>query len=316
LKCIKCDREAVYFRVYSGEAYCVKHFIASIEEKVRSTIRKYRMLDIDDRIAVGVSGGKDSLTLLRILAKIERRFPKAKLYAITIDEGIERYREESIKLASREASKLGVQHIVVSFEELYGLTLDDMIAEAKKRSLKLTPCSICGILRRKALNYTAVKVGANKLATAHNLDDEAQTLIVNILHGDLFRLIRTKPVTDYREGFVRRIKPLREIPEKEIALYAYLEGIEFQSEPCPYRGVSIRSEVRLFLNTLEENHPGIKFTVVRMWDTIRSIMERELPRVELKKCRLCGDPSVSDVCSGCSILIALDVKGSRIWMQD
>lgn len=308
MKCIRCDREAVYFRLYSGEAYCARHFISSIEDKVRGTIRKYRMLDIDDRIAVGVSGGKDSITLLRILANIERRFPKAKLYAITIDEGIEGYRRESIELASREASKLGVQHIVVSFKELYGLTLDDMVEEARSRGLKLTPCSICGVLRRKALNHIAVKIGANKLATAHNLDDEAQTFIVNILHGDLFRLVRTKPVTDYREGFVQRIKPLREIPEKEIALYAYLEGIEFQSEPCPYRGVSLRSDVRAFLNILEEKHPGIKFTIVRMWDNIRSTIERELPKIELKTCRVCGDPSISDICSGCSILAALGLK--------
>ncbi|MEM2739315.1 MAG: TIGR00269 family protein [Candidatus Bathyarchaeia archaeon] len=308
MKCIRCDRNAVYLRVYSGEAYCAKHFVSSIEDKVRATIRRYRMLKVDDRIAVGVSGGKDSLTLLRILAKIERSFPKAKLYAITIDEGIEGYRGESIELASREAFRLGVEHIVVSFKELYGSTLDDMVEEAKKKDLKLTPCSICGVLRRKALNYTAVRMDADKLATAHNLDDEAQTFIVNILHGDLFRLIRTKPVTDYREGFIQRIKPLREIPEREIALYAYLEGIGFQSEPCPYRGVSLRSDVRMFLNVLEDKHPGIKFTIVRIWDNIRSTIEGNLPRVELKKCRVCGDPSISDVCSGCSILAALGLK--------
>ncbi|MCS7113708.1 MAG: TIGR00269 family protein [Nitrososphaerota archaeon] len=312
MKCIRCDREAVYFRVYSGEAYCARHFASSIEDKVRATIRRYRMLDIDDRIAVGVSGGKDSLTLLRILVKIERSFPKAKLYAVTIDEGIEGYRRESIELASREASKLGVEHIVVSFRELYGLTLDLMVEEARRRNLKLTPCSICGVLRRKALNYTAVRIGANKLATAHNLDDEAQTFVVNILHGDLFRLIRTKPVTDRREGFVQRIKPLREIPEKEIALYAYLESIEFQSEPCPYRGLSLRNDVRVFLNTLEEKHPGIKFTVVRIWDNIRSTIEKDLPQVELRTCRVCGDPSISDVCSGCSILAALGLKDIEV----
>lgn len=308
MKCIRCGGEAVYRRVYSGEVYCARHFVSSIEDKVRSTIRRYRMLDIDDRIAVGVSGGKDSLTLLRILAKIEKSFPKAKLYAITIDEGIEGYRSGSIELASREASRLGVEHIVVSFEELYGSTLDSMIEEAGRRGLKLTPCSICGVLRRKALNYTASRIGVDKLATAHNLDDEAQTFIVNILHGDLFRLVRTKPVTDYREGFIQRIKPLREIPEKEIALYAYLEGIEFQSEPCPYRGVSLRSDVRIFLNIMEDKHPGIKFTVVRMWDSIRSVIEESLPEVELRRCRLCGDPSISDICSGCSILVSLGLR--------
>lgn len=306
MKCMRCGREAVYLRPYSGEAYCRRHFVSSIESKVVRTIRRYRMLKRDDRIAVAVSGGKDSLTLLRILAKIERRFPEAKLYSLTVDEGIKGYREEALKLAARESESLGVPHRTVSFEELYGLTLDEAVSKAREKKLNLTACSICGVLRRKALNIAAKRIGATKLATAHNLDDEAQTLLVNILHGDLFRLVRTKPVTDRREGFIQRIKPLRMIPEREVALYAYFEGVDFQMEPCPYRGESLRSEAREFLNRLEEAHPGIKFTVVALWDSLRLKLEPTLTHLQLRRCKICGEPSRRELCSACQILSKLE----------
>ncbi|MEM2673838.1 MAG: ATP-binding protein, partial [Candidatus Bathyarchaeia archaeon] len=139
-RCTVCGfREAFYGRIYSGEMLCAKCFIESIEDKVRATIAKHKMLEFNDRIAVAVSGGKDSLSLLHMLVKIERDFPRATLYAITVDEGIKGYRDEAIEIASENCRKLGVEHFTISFKELCGYTLDEIVGRIKRAESKLTP---------------------------------------------------------------------------------------------------------------------------------------------------------------------------------
>ena len=306
--CTACKRrEAVYFRPYSGERLCKKCFIESIEEKTRATISKYEMFEFDDRIAVGVSGGKDSTSLLYVLEKIEREFPKSTLVAVTVDEGIKGYRDEALKIARKNCEKLGVEHHVVSFKKLFGYKLDEIVELMKKREAELSPCAYCGVLRRRALNIAAREVDADKLATAHSLDDEVQSILINILHGDPLRLARAKPVTEeVHEKLVRRVKPFCEIPEREIAFYAYLKNIEFQSFPCPYAPQALRSEIRIILNRLEERHPGMKYTIFRSIERIRPALER-MAEKELKECRICGEPTTGEICKVCELLQELGI---------
>ena len=306
--CTACKRrEAVYFRPYSGERLCKKCFIESIEEKTRATISKYKMFEFDDRIAVGVSGGKDSTSLLYVLEKIEREFPKSTLVAVTVDEGIKGYRDEALKIARKNCEKLGVEHHVVSFKELFGYKLDEIVELMKKREAELSPCAYCGVLRRRALNIAARQVDADKLATAHSLDDEVQTILINILHGDPLRLARAKPVTEeVHEKLVRRVKPFCEIPEREIAFYAYLKNIEFQSFPCPYAPQALRSEIRIILNRLEEKHPGMKYTIFRSIERIRPALEG-MAEKELKECKICGEPTTGEICKVCELLQELGI---------
>ncbi|MBS7624904.1 MAG: TIGR00269 family protein [Candidatus Bathyarchaeia archaeon] len=302
--CTVCGvREAFYLRSYSGEKLCAKCFLESIEDRVRATISKYSMFKFNDRIAVAVSGGKDSLSLLHILARIERDFPLASLCAITVDEGIAGYRDEAIEIASENCRELRVEHFIISFKELYGFTLDEIVERLKASKSGMTPCSYCGVLRRKALNVLAMKVGATKIATAHNLDDEIQTFMLNIIHGDILRIPRTSPTFDEEEpGLVPRVKPLCEILEKEVTLYAYLKGIRFQENPCPYAGEALRNDIRNTLNRLEEKHPGTKYKIYRSAEKVREAMRDKVPRITLKKCQLCGEPTVGDICRACSLL--------------
>ena len=306
--CTACKRrEAVYFRPYSGERLCKKCFIESIEEKTRATISKYEMFEFNDRIAVAVSGGKDSTSLLYVLEKIEREFPKSTLVAVTVDEGIKGYRDEALKIARKNCEKLNVEHHIVSFKELFGYKLDEIVELMKKREAELSPCAYCGVLRRRALNIAAREVDADKLATAHSLDDEVQTILINILHGDPLRLARAKPVTEeVHEKLVRRVKPFCEIPEREIAFYAYLKNIEFQSFPCPYAPQALRSEIRIILNRLEERHPGMKYTIFRSIERIRPALER-MAEKELKECRICGEPTTGEICKVCELLQELGI---------
>jgi len=301
-------------RAYSGEKLCAKCFTKSIEDKVRMTIAKNEMFKPDDKIAVAVSGGKDSVTLLRILAKIEGQFPKASLCAVTVDEGIRGYRDEALKFAAENCRKLGVKHVVASFRELFGVQLDELVNELRKSgrgdSAGLSPCSYCGVLRRRALNVAARSVKADRLALAHNLDDEAQTILLNIMHGDALRIIRVKPVLEEKHPlFVPRVKPLSEVPEKEIAFYAYLNKIEFQSVPCPYASTALRSDIRAMLNRMEEKHAGTKFTVYKSIEKIRPALEANVKEtVLLKKCERCGEPTVNEVCMPCQMLHELGVR--------
>ena len=296
-------------RRYSGEKLCGRCFCKSIENKVRGTISKYEMFEPKDKIMVAVSGGKDSVTLLHILTKIEKAFPDATLSAVTVDEGIKGYRDEALETANKNCGKLGVEHVVTSFKGMYGYTLDEivnMIREGKEKGL--TPCSYCGVLRRRALNTAAREAGVDKLATAHSLDDETQTMLLNIIHGDALRIARAKPVlTVIHPKLVQRVKPLCEVPEKETAFYAYLKRIEFQSIPCPYAQTALRNDVRTMLNRLEEKHAGTKFAIFRSVERIRPALEAMAEEAKLQNCRKCGEPTVGELCKPCQMLQELRV---------
>jgi uncharacterized protein (TIGR00269 family) len=303
-----CDicgrREAFFFRPYSGVSLCRRCLTDSVEEKVRATIVKYGMFEFDDTIAVAVSGGKDSVALLHVLARLEKKHPRARLVAVTVDEGIRGYRDEALKIASENCRKLSVEHVVVSFEELFGHTLDDMVSRLRRKGTDgETPCAWCGVLRRRALNVAARKLNADKLATAHTLDDEVQTILLNILHGDVLRIAREKPVTDMvHPKLVPRIKPFCMVPERESSLYAYLRGVRFQSTPCPYASEALRNDARLMLNRMEEKHAGIKFTVFKSIEKIRPALEDVARKEGLDVCSECGEPTTDRVCRTCQML--------------
>jgi uncharacterized protein (TIGR00269 family) len=257
------------------------------------------MLTFEDHIAVAVSGGKDSVTLLRVLRKIEKRFPKATLTAVTVDEGIKGYRAEAIELARESCNELEVNHLVVSFRRLFGKTLDQIVRSKRD----LSPCSYCGVLRRRAIHVAAKEVKATKIATAHNLDDEVQTILLNIFHGDVNRIARVEPVLIDPSGrFLQRVKPLCEIPEKEVALYAHLAGIKFQTRPCPYLETALRNDIRDMLNRVEEHHPGTKFTIFRSVERLRNSLKASLTSAELRNCLRCGEPTTGTICEVCKML--------------
>ena len=303
--CSACkSREPFYYRQYSGERLCKRCFAASIEAKVRATITRYHMLQFNDHLAVAVSGGKDSLSLLYILAKLRKYRPKTSLTAFTVDEGIRGYRDEALEIATKTCKKFDVRHHTISFKGLYGFTLDEIIERVRsKGKTELTACAYCGVLRRRAINVSARQVGADKVATAHTLDDEAQTVLMNMLRGDITRLAKEKPITsEVHPLFVQKIKPFCEIPEGESALYAYIKKLDFQDTPCPYAGEALRNDIRRMLNLLETKHAGTKFTVLRAMDRMRPALEITLKKEQFETCQECGEPSALNLCKTCEFL--------------
>jgi uncharacterized protein (TIGR00269 family) len=307
--CSGCKyREAFFFRPYSGERLCQKCFAQSIESKVRGTVVKYQMINFNDRIAVAISGGKDSTSLLHLLAKMMRFHPMSSLVGVTVDEGIEGYRDEALNIARTNCQKLGVGHYLTSFKKLYGLTMDDIVAKARLKGEKeLTPCAFCGVLRRKALNLAAREVKATKIATAHTLDDEVQTVLMNIFRGDILRLAKEKPITDkVHPQFVQKIKPFCEVPEKESTLYAYTKGIRFQDAPCPYAAEALRNDARTMLNRIESKHAGTKFSIIKSIERIRPTLVEIIKKDDFRECIRCGEPSSSGLCRACELLSQID----------
>jgi uncharacterized protein (TIGR00269 family) len=235
------------------------------------------------------------------------------LCAVTVDEGIRGYRDEALKFAVKNCQKLGVEHVITSFKDLFGVKLDELVNIIQKTRTQdtrgLTPCAYCGVLRRRALNVAAREAGADKLATAHNLDDETQTILLNLLHGDALRIARVNPVSAERHPkLVQRVKPFCEVPEKEIAFYAFVNRIEFQSVPCPYASTALRSDIRLILNRMEEKHAGTKFTLFKSVEKIKPALEKTAAETKLQECKYCGEPTVGDFCKPCQILQSIHIK--------
>ena len=311
LGCSFCGRRAVYDRRYAGVLLCDRCLIESVERRFRRAIAEHGMISPGERIAVAVSGGKDSVAAMHMLAEYCGRH-RCELVAITVDEGIKGYRDRSVQLAAENSRSLGVEHRIVSFKASFGVTLDRIVRLAKSKRTGLNPCTYCGVMRRSLLNRAARDLGADKLATAHNLDDEVQAIMLNYVRADLARLYRLGPAYEPREGFVPRVKPLREIPEKEVALYTLLKGLKVHLAVCPYaRGM--HAEIRDFLNELEANHPNSKFMILRMFDQLRPKLAEAVPRFEVARCESCGEPTSMGICKGCELLKGLGLK--QKWKQ-
>jgi uncharacterized protein (TIGR00269 family) len=267
------------------------------------------MLEENDRIAIGLSGGKDSVVLLHLMKQIEERFPKSSLVTLTIDEGISGYREESIAIAKRNASRLNIPHFVFSFKEIFGYSIDEIMQNKNIRNSGVTACSFCGSLRRRALNQKARELGANKLAVGHNLDDETQSILLNVLRADIRRLSRLLPITAaINENFVPRIKPLRTTPEREIILFAHFRGMEFHSQQCPYSFNVLRGDIESTLNKFEKKRPGTKYSILKFLDDLAPLLRGHVHDSDFTQCELCGEPSSDRLCNVCKLLAQLSKK--------
>ena len=293
--CSFCPDSAILSQRYFGRHLCLNHFIEDFERRVAGTIEKNGMVKDGERIAVAVSGGKDSTALLFSLHKILAG-RDVEMVAVTVDEGIAGYRDDTIKAARAIAMKLGIEQEIVSFREMYGYDLDEMV-----QGKDVAPCTYCGVFRKNALNRTAIRLDASKVATGHNLDDEAQTVMMNYLKGDMERLMRFRP-RRAQPGLVPRIKPLRDMPEKEIALYCMVNGVFAESRECPYANLSLRADVRDLMNRLESLFPGTRQTTMQGFEKIAPIAGGDWTPMELGKCQRCSEPCVKDLCKACELL--------------
>ena len=296
--CDKCGNPQIIIKKkQSGQMLCQECFIKSTNEKVLKDIRRQKLIEKGDKVLVALSGGKDSVMVLDILNNLRKR-RIIDLMAVTIDEGIGGYREDGVRIAALNAERIGVNHKIVSFKEYIGHTLDDIMAD----SVDSNACTYCGVFRRWILNQVAREEGANKIATGHNLDDETQSILMNYLEGNIQNLTRigVKSQSNY-EGFTVKIKPLREIPEKETALYAIARNLPVHLAGCPYAGDSFRAKIGTFLKQISKDHPTIMYSTLRGFDKIKPVLKEEFSKtVPMEVCQDCGEPSTGKICKACS----------------
>jgi uncharacterized protein (TIGR00269 family) len=299
MKCDRCENQAVYTRKYSGEKLCSKCFSSSIVRKTAKTISKHNMIQNDELVAVAVSGGKDSLALLNIINQMTKTH-NFRIKAITIDEGIPGYRNEALEIVQEYCAKLNVEHKVFSYKELFDLTLEEALD--LRESEKTSSCSICGTLRRRAIDHAAKNIGADVIATGHNLDDTLQTFVINMLSGDTTKIGWMDP--DNMSNTLRKIKPFCEIYESEIVFYAFTNDIPFQTEPCPHMNEGIRTEIRELLNSLEGKHSGIKNNLYQSIIKVSQIV-KEVNNKQKTICIKCGNDCTGKICSVCNMVLKL-----------
>ena len=308
-QCSMCGNPPVITRSYSGEILCRDCFRESILSKVRQAISKWDMLQRTDRIAVALSGGKDSAVLLSILVEVQRKFPESEVLAMTLNEG-KAEDNERLQIVTKMVGQLGVEHVISSYKEIFSTTLDEIVERACEEKSSLAPCAFCGVLRRQGLNFIARKTEADKLALGHNLDDEVQSMLMNLIRGDLQRLSRLTPIqSGTHPSLIPRIKPLYHILENELQLYADLSKLPYQINPCSYREQSLRQEIRAWLNEFEIRHSGSKYNLYATFSRIIGHLPHQREE-DFRICQKCGEATSRDICAPCELLNQLNLEPS------
>jgi uncharacterized protein (TIGR00269 family) len=317
MDCDKCGRESVMHAAYSGLHLCEEHFLASVDKRVRRRIREDDLVPDDatpenpQTWVIGLSGGKDSVVLTDVLHRTFEQDPRIELVGLTIHEGIEGYRDESVAACEELTDELAIRHELVTYEEEFDVRMDDVV---EKDPENMAACAYCGVFRRDLLSQFAEEFGADKLLTGHNLDDEAETALMNFLEGDVAQIAKHFDASlgsfderDEQDDFVPRAKPLRDVPEKEVALYAHLKDLPAHITECPHASEAYRGEIQELLYGLEENHPGTRHSIMAGYEELAALAAEEFgardgASTELRECERCGASTTRDVCRKCSLL--------------
>jgi uncharacterized protein (TIGR00269 family) len=299
MKCRVCRAPAVIDVRRHNANFCHEHFVAHCEEQVRRAIRHFSMFEPHERVLVAASGGKDSLALWDLLTRLGYRAD-----GLYIGLGIDDYSEESARCARAFADTRALTLRVVDLATEHGFTIPGA-AMATRRA----PCGACGLSKRHVFNQFAIDHGYDVVATGHNLDDEAAVLLGNVLRWEIDYLARQHPALPDGDGFVRKVKPLYRLGEREMAAYCVLERIDYQVEECPMAEGNRHLGYKEVLNALEQRSPGSKAAFLfgfleRAHDHFAGLTaddDAAATDEALRACRVCGAPTSAEVCAFCRL---------------
>lgn len=298
-----CGKNAILKRPKTGHALCKECFFDAFETEVHFTITKAQLFKRGSTVAVAASGGKDSTVLAYVLKHLNKKHNYGlKLVLLSIDEGITGYRDDSLNTVKQNRDDYEMPLMILSYKDLYGWTMDEIVRAVGRKN----NCTFCGVFRRQALDRGAVKLKVDCLATGHNADDIAETVLMNVLRGDLARLKRcTSIITDSGDG-IPRVKPLKYAYEKEIVMYAYHRKLVYFSTECVFAPNAYRGHARVLLKDMEKIDPAVIMNIIHSGETlvIGETSSAALP--SLGKCTQCGYVSSQEVCKACVLLEGLN----------
>ncbi len=222
--------------------------IKRILSYTRRALDDYKMIEPGDKIAVGVSAGKDSLTLLCAMAELRRFYPVPfELIAITIDMGFEGSDFSPIRKLCEE---LNVPYHVIPTE------ISHIIFDVRKEK---NPCSLCAKMRRGALHNAAKELGCNTVALGHHFDDAVETFMLNLFFEG--RLGCFSPVTYLSRVGLKLIRPMLYMPEKDVRYFSSKVSLPIIKSPCPADGNTQREEMKQLLHELDRKHDGLRYRI-------------------------------------------------------
>jgi len=289
MKCRRCGEPAVIEVRRHNAAYCKACFFHVFPEQVKRAIKQYDMLRPTDRILVAVSGGKDSLALWDVLLRLG--YDAAGLY---LGLGIGEYSTRSGEVTKAFASERDAELIMVDLERDHGYD----IPTAGRKGSRST-CAVCGLSKRYVFNRAALEGGFDVIATGHNLDDEAATLLGNTLRWQTEYIARQSPALPAKDGMVKKVKPLHRLSELETAAYAFLRGIDYVVEECPLVAGNTQLRYKDAMNAIEANSPGTKAQFFLGYlDRAMPLFKKE-DTAQLVACEACGQPTTGRFCAFC-----------------
>uniref|UniRef100_J3LHD1 Cytoplasmic tRNA 2-thiolation protein 1 n=1 Tax=Oryza brachyantha TaxID=4533 RepID=J3LHD1_ORYBR len=287
--------------MFRDKPICRECFYIVFEDEIHQTIVDNNLFKLGDRVAIGASGGKDSTVLAYVLSELNRRHKYClDLFLLSVDEGITGYRDDSLETVKRNEIQYGLPLKIVSYKDLYGWTMDDIV---KAIGLK-NNCTFCGVFRRQALDRGAALLKVDKIVTGHNADDIAETVLLNILRGDIARLSRCTFITTGEDGPIPRCKPFKYTYEKEIVMYAYFKKLDYFSTECIYSPNAYRGFAREFIKDLERMRPRAILDIIKSGENFRISTTTRMP--EQGTCELCGYISSQKLCKACVLLDGLN----------
>jgi uncharacterized protein (TIGR00269 family) len=293
VRCSKCRETAWVDLRRHNSAYCAPHYLDFFETHVARTIKSKRMFGPDQKILIAVSGGKDSLALWDVLLRME--YQTTGLY---VDLGIGDYSKRSRERCEAFAEQAGVKLIVKDVREEYGE--GEMGITELSKTLKRVPCSGCGLTKRYVTNEVCHELGYDVLATGHNLDDEAATLMGNVLHWQMGYLARQSPVLEStHHKLAKKVKPLYTFTERETLSYVLIRGIDYIEEECPNAHGANSLVYKDALNRIELESPGTKAAFMSGFLERARPLVMESDSVELGECSRCGEPTTAELCAFC-----------------
>ncbi|WVQ99940.1 cytoplasmic tRNA 2-thiolation protein 1 [Kwoniella sp. CBS 9459] len=295
---------ALVKRPKTGQQVCKDCFFEVFETEVHNTIVEGDgIFERGEKVAIGASGGKDSTVLAHVLSVLNKRYDYGlDLYLLSIDEGITGYRDDSLETVKQNQVEYGLPLKILSYNDLYGWTMDKIVEQVGRRN----NCTFCGVFRRQALDRGAAQLNVDHIVTGHNADDIAETVLMNIMRGDIARLGRCTAVTTQSEDTIKRSKPFKYAYEKEIVMYAYFKKLTYFSTECIYSPDAYRGHARVFLKDLEAIRPSAIVDIIHSGEQF--VLEQNVQKgmKAMQTCLRCGYISSNDLCKACALLEGLE----------